>query len=306
MSWMPCPDADIATPQDAVEMVIVPRSGDLGGYEVRRALPFRNRRMVGPFIFWDQMGPGEFLTGRGLDVLPHPHIGLSTVTYLFEGSIDHRDSLGTQQTVYPGDVNLMTAGRGIVHSERTSAAARLAPSKLFGIQSWLALPRAREEEAPRFAHHAAPTLPQMQAEGLDIRLVMGAAYGMRSPVLFDWDVLYADVRMQAGAVLPLPRETEERAIYVLSGEIEIGGVVYAPQQMLVLRPGDPVHVRATTAVKLMVLGGAAMDGPRFIYWNFVSSSKERLEQAKADWKARAFPRVPGEGDMFIPLPDGPG
>lgn len=303
MSWTPCPEADdIATAPDSVEMVIVPRSGDIGGYEVRRALPFRNRRMVGPFIFWDQMGPGEFLTGQGLDVLPHPHIGLSTVTYLLQGEIDHRDSLGTFQTIRPADVNLMTAGSGIVHSERTGAAIRQAPSRLFGIQSWLALPKAKEESAPAFAHHAAQELPRIEAEGIDLRLIMGAGFGLQSPVRCDWDTLYADVSLAAGARLPLTAQTEERAIYVISGEIEIGGVAYEPQQMLVLRPGDDVVILARTPVRMMLLGGAAMDGPRFIYWNFVSSSKERLEQAKQDWKAQRFAPVPGEGDAFIPLP----
>lgn len=287
----------------AVDMVIIPRSSDIGGYEVRRALPFRNRRMVGPFIFWDQMGPGEFLTGGGLDVLPHPHIGLSTVTYLLAGEIDHRDSLGTYQTISPGDVNLMTAGSGIVHSERTPAVRRTAPSALFGVQSWLALPKAQEETAPAFAHHGAPDLPRLAAEGIDLRLVMGAGFGLVSPVRCDWETIYADVHLEAGAVLPLPRETEERAVYVLSGEIEIGGVAYAPQQMLVLRPKDDVQIRALQPVRLMLLGGAAMDGPRFIYWNFVSSSKDRLEQAKDDWRAQRFAPVPDEGAAFIPLPE---
>lgn len=287
----------------AVDMVIIPRSSDIGGYEVRRALPFRNRRMVGPFIFWDQMGPGEFLTGGGLDVLPHPHIGLSTVTYLLAGEIDHRDSLGTYQTICPGDVNLMTAGSGIVHSERTPAVRRTAPSALFGVQSWLALPKAQEETAPAFAHHGAADLPRLAAEGIDLRLVMGAGFGLVSPVRCDWETIYADVHLEAGAVLPLPRETEERAVYVLSGEIEIGGVTYAPQQMLVLRPKDDVQIRALQPVRLMLLGGAAMDGPRFIYWNFVSSSKDRLEQAKDDWRAQRFAPVPDEGAAFIPLPE---
>lgn len=305
MSFISCPEADAQTPAGAnpVEMTIIPRSGDIGGYEVRRALPFRGRRMVGPFIFWDQMGPGEFLTGQGLDVLPHPHIGLSTVTYLFDGTIDHRDSLGTLQTIRPGDVNLMTAGRGIVHSERTGAAEREAPSRLFGIQSWLALPIPLEETSPAFEHHAALSLPRLQVEGIDLRLVMGGGFGLQSPVRADWDTLYADVTLAAGAVLPLPKETEERALYVLFGDIEIAGVRYAPQQMLVLRPGDDIGVRALNDVRLMLLGGAAMDGPRYIDWNFVSSSKERLAAARDDWRAQRFPKVPGEGTAFIPFPE---
>jgi redox-sensitive bicupin YhaK (pirin superfamily) len=308
MSWTPCPDAgeNIAASPDAppaVDMAIVPRSGDIGGYEVRRALPFRNRRMVGPFIFWDQMGPGAFLSGGGLDVLPHPHIGLSTVTYLFGGEVEHRDSLGTRQVILPGDVNLMTAGSGIVHSERTPADRRAAGAELFGIQSWLALPLAQEETAPAFAHHGASDLPRLAAEGIDLRLVMGAGFGLRSPVHCAWEALYADVHLAAGATLLFPRATEERAVYALTGEIEIGGIVYAPQQMLVLRPGEDVPLRARSAARLMLLGGAAMDGPRFIYWNFVSSSKERLEQAKADWRAGRFPAVPGEGADVVPLPE---
>jgi len=305
MSFISCPEADAqnAAGANPVDMTIIPRSGDIGGYEVRRALPFRGRRMVGPFIFWDQMGPGEFLTGQGLDVLPHPHIGLSTVTYLLDGTIDHRDSLGTLQTIRPGDVNLMTAGRGIVHSERTGAAQRAAPSRLFGIQSWLALPMPLEEIAPAFEHHAALSLPRLQAEGIDLRLVMGSGFGLQSPVRADWDTLYADVTLVAGAVLPLPKETEERALYVLSGDIELGGVRYAPQQMLVLRPGDDIALRALNDVRLMVLGGAAMDGPRYIDWNFVSSSKDRLAAAREDWRAQRFPKVPGEGPEFVPLPE---
>ena len=305
MSWTDCPDATAggAAPSDAVEMVIVPRSGDIGGYEVRRALPFRNRRMVGPFIFWDQMGPGEFLTGQGLDVLPHPHIGLSTVTYLFGGAIDHRDSLGTQQTIHPGDVNVMTAGSGIAHSERTPAGLRTSGSSLFGIQIWLALPKPKEECAPQFAHHSKETLPRFTAEGIDLRLVMGTGFGLTSPVACDWETLYADVHLEEGAVLPVPRDVEERAIYALGGEIDIGGVVYPPGQMLVLRPGDDVHIKACSAVRLMILGGAAMDGPRFIFWNFVSSSKDRLDQAKADWKSQRFGAVAGETGDFIPLPE---
>lgn len=288
-----------------LDMAIIPRTSDIGGFEVKRALPFRDRRLVGPFIFWDQMGPGEFLAGQGLDVRPHPHIGLSTVTYLLSGEIDHRDSLGTFATITPGDINLMSAGRGIVHSERTGAAVREQGSKLYGIQSWLAQPITTEDSDPRFAHHTRESIPLIDAEGAEIRLLMGNAYGASSPIKTDWDTLYADITLDAGAELPIPSETEERALYVLSGEIMMAGIVYQPEQMLILKQNDEVVIKAMTPVRMMVLGGAVMDGPRYIYWNFVASSKERLEQAKQDWReqnAQSFPKVPGDDQEFVPLP----
>lgn len=285
-----------------LEMAIIPRTSDIGGFEVKRALPFRDRRMVGPFIFWDQMGPGEFLAGQGIDVRPHPHIGLSTVTYLFDGEIDHRDSLGTFATIQPGDINLMSAGRGIVHSERTGASVRAQASKLYGIQSWLAQPLKTENSAPNFAHHTKTSLPLIEAEGAQIRLLMGNAYGATSPIKTDWDTLYADITLEAGAEIPIPSQTEERALYVLSGEIMMGGIIYPPEQMLILRQNDDVVIRAMTPVRMMVLGGAVMDGPRYIYWNFVASTKERLEQAKEDWRQQNFPKVVGDDQEFIPLP----
>jgi redox-sensitive bicupin YhaK (pirin superfamily) len=288
-----------------LEMAIIPRSSDIGGFEVKRALPFRDRRLVGPFIFWDQMGPGEFLAGQGLDVRPHPHIGLSTVTYLFDGEIDHRDSLGTFATINPGDINLMSAGRGIVHSERTGASVREKGSNLYGIQSWLAQPLATENSDPNFANYTKDSLPLIEAEGKHIRLLMGSAYGATSPIKTDWDTLYADITLEAGAELPIPTETEERALYVLSGEIMMAGIVYQPEQMLILKQNDDVVIRALTPVRMMMLGGAVMDGPRYIYWNFVASSKERLEQAKEDWRqqnAQSFPKVAGDDQEFIQLP----
>jgi redox-sensitive bicupin YhaK (pirin superfamily) len=304
MSWMPGanPDLDPNCP-DALEMVIVPRTGDIGNFEVFRALPFRKKRMVGPFIFWDQMGPGEFLTGQGVDVRPHPHIGLSTVTYLFDGSLHHRDSLGTDQTIHPGAINLMTAGKGIVHSERTGVEVRQGPSRLFGIQSWLAQPKPREDSRPTFHHQSKEELPSHQEKGLKFRVLMGEAYGIKSPIPTDWDTLYLDVQMKSGARIQIPTETEERAIYVLDGKTRVAGREFEPRQMLVLRPGREVVVEAVEATRLMVLGGAAMDGPRYIWWNFVSSDKERLEQAKADWKEGRFPSVPGDENDFIPLPE---
>lgn len=304
MSWMPGadPDMDLNCP-DAVEMVIIPRTGDIGNFEVRRALPFKNKRMVGPFIFWDQMGPGEFLTNQGVDVRPHPHIGLSTVTYLFDGTMDHKDSLGNDMRIVPGDLNLMSAGSGIVHSERTGLDIRQQPSRLFGIQSWLAQPKDREYSDPAFSHTEEKALPLFDAEGLNGRVILGDFSGVKSPVKTDWDTLYVDLHLQPGAQLSIPKTTEERAIYVLEGQIEIGGVMYDPQQMMVLRPGDDVVVKAHGAVRMMLLGGATMDGPRYIFWNFVASDKERLEQAKRDWKDGRFAKVPGDEVEFIPLPE---
>ncbi len=304
MSWLPGARAerDGRPCPEELELVIVPRTADVGGFEVRRVLPFRDRRMVGPFIFWDEMGPGEFLSGQGLDVKPHPHIGLSTVTFLTEGSLVHRDSLGSHQLVAPGDVNLMSAGAGIVHSERTAAETRDAPSRLAGVQSWIATPRAAEEATPTFVHAEAARLPHVDAEGAQIRVILGEAFGVRSPVPLPWDTLYLDVQLDAGARLQLPLETEERALYVLSGDIEIDGRGFPPHHMLVFRSGADVVVRATSSTRAMVLGGAVMDGPRHIWWNFVSSSRERIEQAKRDWLERRFPDVPGDEEEFIPLP----
>lgn len=289
-----------------VELTIIPRASDIGGFEVLRALPFRDKRMVGPFIFWDEMGPGEFITGQGVDVRPHPHIGLSTVTYLFDGMLDHRDSLGTFQTITRGDVNLMHAGTGIVHSERTGAEVRTQPHRLYGIQSWVAQPLTHEDGTPDFEHHAAAAIPQFTAEGIDLRLIAGHGhYGLASPVTTQWDTLYADVALEAGAQLPVPREVEERAIYVLSGEIEIGGTTYAPRQMLVLAPGRDVAIKAVSNVRLMLLGGAVMDGPRYIWWNFVSSRRDKIMDAAEQWSAQTFAKVAGDEVEFVPLPGQP-
>jgi redox-sensitive bicupin YhaK (pirin superfamily) len=286
----------------APELVIVPPTRDLGGFEVRRALPHRERRLVGPFIFWDQMGPAQFTPGQGVDVRPHPHIGLATVTYLFSGSLMHRDSEGNAIEITPGAMNLMTAGSGIVHSERTPTPARQGVSPLFGIQSWLALPRTHEEVAPTFQHFDATQLPIIEDTGVHARVIAGSAFGKRSPVemLSDW--LYVEVRLAAGASAPLDPDQEERGIYVAEGSVEIGGQQFEAPQLLVFRPGDRITVTATRPARLMFLGGARMDGPRHIWWNFVSSSQERIEQAKADWKQGNFKHVPGETE-FIPLPD---
>jgi redox-sensitive bicupin YhaK (pirin superfamily) len=287
-----------------VATVILPRTADIGGFDVHRVLPTRERRMVGPFIFFDQMGPGEFLSGHGLDVRQHPHVGLATVTYLFEGEILHRDSLGSVQPIRPGDVNWMTAGRGIAHSERTDPALRKRGSRLFGIQSWVALPKLQEEVAPGFLHHPAATLPVVREPAMSLRLIAGTGWGLHSPVSVSSPLFYADIMLSASATLPLPDEHEERAAYILQGTVEVAGTRFESERMLLFRPGDQLTLRAgAEGARLLLLGGAAMDGPRFLFWNFVSSSQERIEQAKADWKAGRFDKVTGDEREFIPLPE---
>ncbi|HWT09392.1 MAG TPA: pirin family protein, partial [Roseomonas sp.] len=291
-------------PPPGLDTVIIPRAHDVGGFEVRRALPARERQMVGPFIFFDQMGPGEFLTGQGLDVRPHPHIGLSTVTYLFEGEILHRDSLGSAQPIRPGALNWMTAGRGIVHSERTDPARRDRPRRMFGIQSWVALPKSAEDSAPAFAHHDAGALPMIEDIGLTLRLIAGEGWGLRAPVEVSSPLFYADAVLLPGARLPLPDQHEERGAYVVEGAVEVAGVTFEAGRMLVFRAGDALALTAgPRGARLLMLGGAVMDGPRYLYWNFVASSRERLDQAKADWKGGLFPKVPGDEAEFIPLPE---
>jgi redox-sensitive bicupin YhaK (pirin superfamily) len=303
MSWQPVKDPARPSPPNSLEVVLLPRAHDIGGFEVRRALPARERQMVGPFIFFDQMGPGEFLAGRGLDVRPHPHIGLATVTYLFEGEILHRDSLGSHQPIVPGDVNWMTAGRGITHSERTEQASRNHANRLFGIQSWVALPKAAEETAPDFVHHSASTLPVVEDPGLQLRLIAGSAWGLTSPVAVSSPLFYADALLAAGAAVPLPGEYDERAAYVVHGEIDVAGDRFEPGRMLVFRAGDRLALQAgPQGARVLLLGGAAMDGPRHLFWNFVSSSSDRIEQAKADWAAGRFGKVTGDEVEHIPLP----
>ena len=285
-----------------LETMIVARTGDIGGFEVRRALPSVKRRMVGPFVFLDQMGPAEFLIGHGLDVRPHPHIGLATVTYLFEGEILHRDSLGTVQPIRPGAVNWMTAGSGIAHSERTAPELRAQGFNLFGIQAWVALPSSAEETAPTFVHYPAKGLPIIQGEGKTVRVIAGSLYGESSPVETPTATFYADAALEAGARIPLPADHEERAVYVAQGKIDIAGDSFEMGQLLVFRPGDEITITALTPARVMLLGGEPMDGPRHIWWNFVSSSMDRIEQAKADWKAGRFGAVPDDNE-FIPLPE---
>jgi redox-sensitive bicupin YhaK (pirin superfamily) len=305
MSFSPTkdPTPGDARAADAIELMIVPRSVDVGHFAVCRALPHVERRMVGPFIFFDHFGPAEFRGGQGIDVRPHPHIGLATVTFLFEGEIMHRDSLGTAAPIRPGEVNWMSAGRGIVHSERTPTERRRDGEPIHGLQCWAALPASQEESVPSFAHHGSEALPLVSGEGKTVRLITGSIYGERSPVPTASETLFANVTMAAGAVLPIDPDTEERAIYLVSGEIDIAGDRFAAGRLLILRPGDRITVTAVDDAHVVLLGGAAMDGPRHIWWNFVSSRKERIAQAKADWKSARFDSVPGDEQEFIPLPE---
>jgi redox-sensitive bicupin YhaK (pirin superfamily) len=310
MSWNPtmepgCPD-DVGV--DAIETLIVPRARDIGGFEVRRALPAPKRQMVGPFIFFDQAGPAEFLTGQGIDVRPHPHIGLGTVTYLYRGAFHHRDSTGADQVIEPGALNWMVAGRGVTHSERTPSTARQGPSSLFGIQTWIALPDDHEDDVPSFEHHGADTLPVIADRGIDARLILGNAFGAKAPATMHSETFYLDVRLAPGALFPLPDDHEDRGLYITEGAVEIAGQAFEAGQMMVFRPGDRITVRAgTQGARLMALGGATMNGPRYIWWNFVASSREKIEAAKAEWQAARwghgmFDLPPEDRDEHIPLP----
>ena len=282
--------------------LLKPHTRDIGGLEVKRVLPGFPHRMVGPFIFLDHMGPAAFPAGNGIDVRPHPHIGLATVTYLFEGEIVHRDSLGSVQAIAPGDVNWMTAGRGIVHSERTAPELRRGGSRVHGIQTWVALPRASELAEPEFHHHAEATLPRVSEPGVELRVVAGTAFGERSPVAVFSPTLYVTARMQAGGAFELDAGHEERGVYVAEGDVAVAGARVPPQHLAVLASGERVEVRAATAARVMLLGGAKTDGERFIWWNFVASSRERIEEAKQLWRDQRFPRIPGETE-FVPLPE---
>lgn len=292
-------------PHPAVEALIVPRSRDVGGFEVRRALPSDQRMMVGPFIFFDQMGPVDFPPGEGLDVRPHPHINLATVTYLFEGGILHRDSLGTEVLITPGAVNWMTAGRGIVHSERTPPDLRARGARAAGLQTWLALPAADEETAPAFAHTPREALPRIDDGHARATLIVGTAWGERSPVATFCDTLYADVELARGGSVPVDAQHEERAFYVVSGAVAVDGARFDAGQFVVLRPGAAITLghAGERSARVMIAGGETMDGPRHLWWNFVSSRRDRIEQAKADWRAGRFGSVPGDAQEFIPLPD---
>jgi hypothetical protein len=285
----------------AVEVVLIPKAHDIGDFEVRRALPDATRRAVGPFVFFDQMGPATFTEGQAMDVRPHPHIGLATITWLFEGEIRHRDSLGYDVVIRPGAVNWMTAGRGIVHSERSPDSQRHAGARLAGIQVWVALPRASEEMAPCFHHYDAHEIPRLAEQGIRIVLIAGSAWGQVSPVVTESPILYAELNLAQHRELQLPGAVEERALYVYSGKVETGGNVYGAGTMIVFRPDAPAVIRAAEDCCCMLLGGARLDGPRHLYWNFVSSSEARIEQAKDDWLNGRFAMVDGDPE-FIPLP----
>lgn len=287
---------------DPVELILSPRESDLGDdFRVRRLVPQVARRAVGSFVFFDHMGPVGFPAGRGLDVRPHPHIGLATVTYLFEGEILHRDSLGVVQPIRPGAVNWMVAGRGIVHSERTAPERRAQPHVLHGIQVWIALPEAMAECAPAFTHHPAASLPRFTRGDAELTLIVGAAYGLSSPVEAPAPMFYLEASFAGAGALDLPDAHAERAVYVVEGDVRVGATPVPPHHAAVLRPGAPAMLAASGPARVMLFGGAPLDGPRTIWWNFVASSKARIDQAKADWTAQRFGAVPGETE-HIPLP----
>lgn len=284
-------------------LTISARDKDLGGFSVGRILPFAKRHMVGPFIFLDHMGPAYFAAGEGINVRPHPHIGLATVTYLFEGNMFHRDSLGSAQEILAGAVNWMTAGRGIVHSERSSPEQRAQARTLHGLQTWVALPQEFEEVAPEFHHHSAASLPAFEINQVALKLIAGTAYGYTAPVKVFSPLFYVEARMPAGTQLQLPLEYAERALYLVSGELRIGDAVIQPRSMPVFVEAADVHISASSDAHLVLLGGDALPGRRHIYWNFVSTSEARIEAAKSDWKAGRFAKVPGDEEEFIPLPE---
>jgi redox-sensitive bicupin YhaK (pirin superfamily) len=284
--------------------ILRPVTHDLGGFKVHRALPHKERTTIGPFIFFDQMGPAHLPPGEGLDVRPHPHINLATVTYLFAGAIDHRDSLGTLQTIEPGAVNLMTAGHGIVHSERSPDRLRSQGPELSGIQTWLALPAAKEEIDPAFEHVPQDQLPLLEARGASARLVMGSLWGASSPVTCHSETIYGDLALEPGGSMPIDSPADERAVYVAEGEAALDGLRLERQVLYILRPGIRATLRSEAGARVMLCGGAPLDGPRHVWWNFVSSRRDRIRQAKEDWKALRFPMVPEEND-WIPIPEVP-
>ncbi|HWH18036.1 MAG TPA: pirin family protein [Allosphingosinicella sp.] len=290
---------------DLLLLTLHPSTHDLGGFKVHRTLPNRERTTVGPFIFFDQMGPAQLPPGGGIDVRPHPHINLATVTYLFAGAIDHRDSLGTFRTIEPGAVNLMTAGRGIVHSERSPAHVRPEGPVLSGIQTWLALPRAKEEMDPAFEHVPKEALPVVEAPDVTARVVMGSLWGKASPVTCHSETIYADIALRPGGSVPVDPEADERAVYLAEGDASLEGLKLELHTLYVLRPGMAATLRSEGGAHVMLCGGAPMDGPRHVWWNFVSSSRERINQAREDWKAERFPVVPGDSVDRIPIPEVP-
>jgi redox-sensitive bicupin YhaK (pirin superfamily) len=293
------------TPDDLFTQTIQPVTHDLGGFKVHRTLPSRPRTMVGPFIFFDQMGPAHLDVGSGIDVRPHPHINLATVTYLFAGAIDHRDSLGTFATIEPGAVNLMTAGNGIVHSERSPQAERDAGPELSGIQTWLALPERFEEIDPAFEHVAKAELPVIDTHRARARVIMGSLWGATAPTTTYAGTIYADIQLDVDGSVPIDAEADERAIYLAEGQATLDGMTLQPQTLYVLRPGITAKLYSRLGARVMLCGGEAFATPRHVWWNFVSSDRGRIDQAKADWKAGLFPKVPGDDQEFIPIPEVP-
>jgi redox-sensitive bicupin YhaK (pirin superfamily) len=285
-----------------VETVVIPQARDVGGFGVRRALPSAMRRMVGPFVFLDEMGPADFAPGVGMDVRPHPHIGLATLTYLLDGAMFHRDSLGSAQEITPGAVNLMVAGRGVVHSERSPPKFRAAGGKMHGLQLWIGLPQKFEETDPAFEHHGREALPTLEGDGYRLRLAIGTLQGLHAPPTTFSTCFLADIALDGGAVYEFAADHEERAFYLVSGEIEIDGAVFPAGELVVIRPGAPAALRARTPSRLAALGGEALDGPRFLWWNFVSSNRERIFRARAEWEAGHFGSVEGDPE-FIPAPE---
>lgn len=286
----------------SIERIIPGRPRDIGGFTVNRVLPVAGRRMVGPFLYFDHMGPEEFSKGAGMDVLPHPHIHLATLTYLFEGELLHRDSLGSEQIIRPGAINWMTAGRGIVHSERTPEELRRKGSRIHGLQLWVALPMALEESEPEFRHYPAESLPRGEVDGISLRVLAGSAYGMTSPVRTLSRLFYVECVMPAGAELEIPHE-EDRAAYVVEGVVRCDEERVEARSMLVFAKGSAPRLRAESEARVVLIGGDTLDGPRYMYWNFVSSSEERIEKAKADWREGRFPKIPGDDGERIPLPE---
>ncbi|HVI97803.1 MAG TPA: pirin family protein [Sphingomonas sp.] len=293
------------TNDDLVMQTITPTTHDLGGFKVHRTLPNKQRTMVGPFLFFDQMGPAHLSVGEGIDVRPHPHINLATVTYLFAGAIDHRDSLGTFATIEPGAVNLMTAGSGIVHSERSPSAERAIGPELSGIQTWIALPDGQEEMAPAFEHVARADLPVIEDTCVKARVVMGSLWGRRAPTTTYAGTIYADIALGGGGSIPIDAEADERAVYVAEGEASLDGLPLEPMTLYILRPGTAATLRSDSGARVMLCGGEAFATPRHVWWNFVSSSRERINEAKRAWKAGEFAKVPGDDKEWIPIPEVP-
>lgn len=311
MSWNPaltpgCPD-DIGV--DSIETLIIPRTRDIGAFEVKRALPAPKRQMVGPFIFFDEAGPAEYLTGQGIDICPHPHIGLGTVTYLYRGDFHHRDSIGTDQVILPGALNWMVAGKGVTHSERTSEEGRAGPHSLFGVQTWIALPESHEDMNPTFEHHAKEALPEITDKGISAKLLLGDAYGKSAPATLYSETFYLDVVLEANTRFPLPDNHEDRGLYIVQGSVTVAGQLFEAGRMMVFRPGDHITIAAgEQGARLMALGGATLNGPRYIWWNFVASTRDRIEHAKEEWRAAnwgqgQFDLPVGDNKVYVPLPE---